>query len=761
MIRLIFISLAFFAMFPLHLLAAPLRIQSGEHANYSRLVVPIPPGGNWQVQHEGGTVTAAIQGHNDGYDSGTVFSFIPNTRIKALSSSAEQFTLSLGCACDVAAFETGRRYLVIDVADPGQTIQPPMLNARSAIAAPLPLSPPIETASAPRLEPLDLPRNLGQIPPRDSKKDPLSLPLRSALERQVLTEVQTQLTEDISRATTRGMLQPSEGGLPSKFDLSISPQTEELPLPAEEGAPSPLKTAEPPDNVHLRITSSMDLPNQPEDSPFRMQPESPPCLRNERLAFLSPLDEIEFAEHLRTARQNLFREFDRIDEKIAVDLVQNYLLFGFGAEARQVLALTNDLNIKRPELSEIALIFDHGHVPGESALAEQLDCDSDVALWAILATPQLREGSTANVDAALRALSKLPLHLRRFIAPELSNRFLSAGYNTAARTALRSVERSAEPVSPDGKLAGAQIDLAEGLSVAAETPLKEVVDANAPPSPKALVALVNNLIEQGKPVPSETALLVEAYAQELRDTPLGPDLHKAQFQSLVKSAQFDEAAKFLHDVGSFPTLPGKSEMFEFYFAELTENASDIVFMEHIFPQLDANIAKLSPRILMDIAERMFEIGFAGQAQIALQSVPDRPQNTPRQILEAQIAVALDQPRRALAALLFVDDPAAEPLRAKANQLAGNFSDAHDIYAELDAEQERQETAWLSDNWRNLLPPETPIFGPLANLPEPSPSPPPTGEGMLGHSSAALEDSSALRAAIDTMLSAPPLQIPAP
>ena len=98
-----------------------LRVRAGEHATYSRLVVPVPPATEWSFTSasRSAELFVPIPGSNFVYDQ--VFDRIPKTRILSLNAEETEggaiLRLAFACACEANASVSGR-YLVIDIGDP-------------------------------------------------------------------------------------------------------------------------------------------------------------------------------------------------------------------------------------------------------------------------------------------------------------------------------------------------------------------------------------------------------------------------------------------------------------------------------------------------------------------------------------------------------------------------------------------------------------------------------------------------------------------
>jgi hypothetical protein len=753
MIRGIFAALVF-SWLPLLAFAQQPAVRSGEHEGFSRLVVPLPDGKDWEVVHAGQVVTFTVSDYAQGYDLSNIFKFISRDRVQTVTPQPDGFVINMGCDCRVAPFIDQKRYVVLDITSPG-------IKRSIAFAPVMPIPTPTIPVPAALTKVKETAVTLPLVPAkRPSMIEPAELPVLaraplSDIENETLTKLQRRLTRELGTATTRGLLTPVPGpSLPAirraQVDLSeiVLPEVM-LPLPRPETMGDVVN--------NMRVTSSMDIPG---GAPKTSNPQSLSglnCPLNSSLDVASWADNRPFHQQTGDLRRELYQEFDKLNRSATLKLAKLYLHYGFGAEARQIMHLDPELARTEEMLTDIAAILETGVAPPNSMLHSMLDCETDVALWAMLARQDLGVARSIDPRPALLSLNKLPVHLRSFLAPALSKRLLSHGDTDAAATALRSLERLPAKLPSSAKLAKAQIALDEGELKKGTNGLSDVIDDNAEQSPEALIALIETRVEAHQPVSPETASLIEAYAKELKQTELGPELMRAHALALAKSAQFDAAFKASKD------LAGQSEeeaakLRGQLLDELTAAADDVVFLEHIFAQSSQDIARLSARQKLPLATRMFELGFAEQAQSIISDLPDRPRNEARQLLAARIALDLSQPMRAQAELLEMTGEEVDLMRAIAKQMAGAHAEASDLYRSANNEDAAIRAAWLADAGTSPDLSGNAVFGPVLALSDAEIPALNQTNGMLARSEAALNESSAARQALLDLLQAPELNI---
>ena len=108
--------------------AEPVVVQSGEHAGYSRLVVPLAGSSDWRVSRGARTVSLVLDEFDGDFALDGVFDLIPRDRITSVTGEADALTVTLGCDCNVSAFLERDAFIVIDVATPGVVLSTPLLE---------------------------------------------------------------------------------------------------------------------------------------------------------------------------------------------------------------------------------------------------------------------------------------------------------------------------------------------------------------------------------------------------------------------------------------------------------------------------------------------------------------------------------------------------------------------------------------------------------------------------------------------------------
>jgi hypothetical protein len=76
---------------------------------------------------------------------------------------------------------------------------------------------------------------------------------------------------------------------------------------------------------------------------------------------------------------------------------------------------------------------------------------------------------------------------------------------------------------------------------------------------------------------------------------------------------------------------------------------------------------------------------------------------------------LDHPFQSQSHLLGINNETANILRGDAKSLAGAYADAHDIYKRSGQTDIALRSAWLAENWRELVSPDDRVFGKIKKV----------------------------------------------
>ena len=738
------------------LLAQSVTMRSGEHADFSRLVLDMPTRLNWEVSQDGAKAKISFENSKMNVDIAAVFDKIPRDRLASIAWDQETQSLNLqfGCTCEVEAFWSGETMLVFDIKEGAVLAEPEPTNAEPQTAAPkktikLPAFPAYRSAEI-------LKNTLPEIPPAQEGQQ--IAPPSNAEQNQnlAIADTRDRLLKQFGRAASQGLLSPRRT-LPSPGELG---QKKEAARQTTESAPS-TDTKEPAKaQINLKAQSSMDRDFLSALVAQSAENATNGCLPNHQVDVASWGTDEPFGDQISAVRLNLTGEFDQINPDSVVSLAKLYLYFGFGAEARQVLKMLPEKSTDTQILGELSQIAEHDHVSEGTQLLGQMDCESVTSLWSALAYESLPRDLPIDTDAITRAFNSLPKHLRLRYGPILSRRLLDAGSKKAAERIMRILDRPDDVPTPEINLAKAQIDMAEGNTKDAETRLASVVESSTEHAAEALIQAIEGRISRGEDVSFEQAQLAGAYSYELQDEELGPMMKGAYIRALAASGSVDEAFKELSDENLRLSEEAKSAIQTDLMRILGSDADDMTFLKFALAPQKRFVTKPETTVTLQVAQRLFDLGFPVSAQEYLETLAQNQASTDRvvRLLRARIALAQDKPRQAIVELLDYADDEANMIRAQALSAAGDHASSYLLYAAGGHEELARQEAWLREDWENAADPDQPVYGDLSNLISHTSEDSAPPEQILARNKLLVEESDTARATVQALLAAnPPIE----
>lgn len=467
-----------------------------------------------------------------------------------------------------------------------------------------------------------------------------------------------------------------------------------------------------------------------------------------------------FAEALSDLRARLTGEFDRDDVQAYHDLAHFYLLNGFGPEAGRVLESVQQPPQEAAEMASAARILEFGHDPEPSPFDDQLTCDTDAALWAVLASERIAPGLNFDGPAIKRTLMTMPDVLKTALGPELAERFLAAGEKDFARDIMRIVERNLIDTTPREALAAAM--LADGDQPPDRETYHELIAQNTDVSPEALLHYTNGTLDHGAPVDPETIGLLESYRSQYRDGPMNADLARAEVIAQSASGNFPAAFGLYDQEREKFSAAVRQEIVNGLTRNLADHSADAVFTRLYFTHA-AEMAELaSVEAMNHVADRLLGLGLAEVADAALAAPAEGEAGRERRLLRARAALEMNLPRRAEAELDGIDGPEADRLRAEASLATANYAQAATLFAGAGDSGQAQDASWLARDFRAMTTDAQPERAQLADVltSQPPVALPEVGPPTLAASRDVLSQSGQTLDALRALLSSVPVD-PAP
>lgn len=716
-------------------------VRSGEHETFTRLVMKLKDGVGWSITRSNRLARVDIDQPDIRLDIAAVFQKIPRKRLLALKQreNGAPLELSLNCNCEVESFAQPGNYLVIDIRDPkpDEALLSPRLPPIGIASYRFNLG---EGTARARLTHVgDLRRPESLAPP---VANPPSAGAGGTLVRSSFSE--QRLLAQIQRATSQGLLTPVAHLVPQPPD-SVSEKTETAPSPTPQ--------------INIATTTVIDRDMASVASVFDQFTNEPECLPAEFVAISDWGNDRPFSDQVSQHRIRLFEEFDRLNSAAVTDLAKTYLYFGFGDEARAVLALLSETDEQTDVLLALADVLDDRPVAQGELLSGQSGCSPGSALWSALAQPD--DSVKINSDAVLQGFSHLPRHLRQQLGPRFSRQFNSLGRRELASDVLRAVDRSADSSGPPHDLAAAEIEIATGQSEAAVEKMEKVVVSDSELSPEALIKLIDTLEAERRPLRPDFPELAAAYAAEHRLGELEAELRRIHATSLAMVGRFDEAFRVLGELMELGSKIASDRATNSVLNSLTENADDVTFLTFVLPRAKSDGIALSSQLETKMAERLLSLGFAEQAYAMLKPARSDTLSKKEQLLRAEIALANGLPHRAMIEVLNLKSLEASEIRARAMRANGDFDTAGQVLLDAARPETAARNLWLGDAWESLPTIEDPQYSRLAELSSQLALQIDTDDAIppLAAARTLLDDSMNARSGIDEMLGT--LQVPNP
>jgi hypothetical protein len=692
------------------------RVYSGEHGEFTRLVVELPAETQWTLgRTKEGYAFAVLQGAQPDYDLSSVWQRISRTRVSAVQVDPESgaLLLSLACDCHVFPFEYRAGAIVLDV-KPGQ---PPVGSAFEAQFAGASL----QALGDDQIE-ADVSGTtydwLTDLPSAYARRPAMpSLPLATG--EVSLEPLHNALLEQIARGAADGMVDMGRA-LPKRAADGTVP--EELPW----------------SSVMLG-----ELPGVRISDPDAFVPRTEPssvCPSDELLDIAtwggdgSPLD------LLAAARTGLFGEFDIADPEAMKRSIRSHLFLGFGAEAAQLADLANadGEDAVLALYKSMARAIDGDTDPG-TPFAQLLDCDGPAALWAALSRDRLPAGKVVNREAILRSFLALPPHLRAQLGISLAEKFLALDDQDAARTIRDAMERTPNIDGAAVALLDAERELHMGNAEAAQAHAEEAVSLEGNRA-EGLVALVEAHFQKFAPIGPEIADALMSGRGEVSGTELAAEVDRAIVLALALSGQIDAA---------FQHQSGLDDVLKDLWAVVQALASDDDFLRHaVLPE-----STLAPRVSADlslqVSRRLLSLGFPDAAMSWVGSVGPNDV-TDRRLVAAKVALDLGNARWAVELLEGMPGLEASEIRAQALLQLGDLTAAAEaLSASGQTEAASRATLWEGE-WSALDPMTPEIWKTAASLTQPVEAG--AEIGLLGRGAQSVEASAISRQTIEALLS---------
>ncbi len=724
MIRLLLLALSLALAHPAT--AEMARVASGEHADYTRLVIELPAATDWTVGRTAmGYGFATVQEVQPDYDLDRVWQRIPRTRLQSLRidpvSGALQ--LALACDCHVVPFSFRPNMVVLDIrngpAPSDSRFEDPLVLAadpdlQPPSPAPVPAQPMRSTAAG-----YDWRAGLrGDLGDRAGAAGDLPSLATGGLS---LEPLRDQLLEQISRGAADGVVQMQMPGAPPALQGN---SWGELPWT----------------QIRIGEAAGVEVRSGGQDLPVV---SASPCVSAESLDLegwgegLLPLDLIA------QTRGGLYGEFDALSETALERAIRAHLHLGFGAEARTYVDMAEpgmDMALL-PHYRSLSFLVD-GELDPQTSFAQMLDCDGPAALWAALARDRLPPGPEVNSEAIVAAFLALPAHLRHHLGPMLAERLLARDDVEAARQVRNAVARTPQTAAATVALLDAKAELHLGEPEAAQGLAEAALSTEADRS-DGLVTLVEAHFRQALPLSPDIPLTLRTLAREADGSSEAPALRRALVLALALSGDV---------AGAFVEAEAGEGVTDDLWQVVATLATDDAFLAHTVLGQGSGRPEAAVETADAIAARLVGLGFGEPALRWLGPVtPIDPE--PRRRTAAAAELLRGGSQAALDLLAGLADPDSARLRAEALIQQGDYASARGALQSAGATDQAAGLLPWEGNWRALPELGAEPWATAAAFAEGDQAV--NDGGPLARGEELLADSAAMRAAMAGLLEAVP------
>lgn len=564
MIR-ILLALSLLLVWPGMSRAQVLTVRSGEHADFTRLVVYLGRDGSWTLTRDDAQreVVISFDRPGLGFDLGRVFDLIPRDRLADISSPAPSvLRLRLACDCPVTQYPFGPRYMVLDIFDPQGGPDPTAQTAAGPL--PRPAGPVVDEQAGQPLRPQSGGANDPSGPPLSARADlPLIFEPKDLIDTSPFAQL---LDQALQESVTSGLLAASDqvrfvaanSALPQ-----LLAETAQAPARPATEAPAGDSTAQPRGPRFCPAEADKLMAQWAGDRPYAM------AISDMRAATLDSAG----------------RFVPEAQERLA----QFQVAHGLGIEA--LVNLRNHSGAQVVVLRAMANILEQrGNIP-----PSVFQSCPGFEVWEALRQDQFGEtGLGLDEVAVVQSFRALPDVTRGLVQDRLLRFLNEQGYARAHGQLTAYLERTSDRPPPPSALA-------------ADQPLT-ALDSPSHGVAEALLARFDTLTLAAQTQDSDRALL-ESFRTEHRGTQSEPAFWAATLRARLVSGDIAGAiATLAEGQSAYPTL--YPSVFSEFLAHVTQTADDIGFLRVAMAlgqpgELPVAPPNLAPRV----TARLAELGF--------------------------------------------------------------------------------------------------------------------------------------------------------
>lgn len=567
--------------------AAPVVIKSGEHGDFTRLVLykNVTQSWSWEQNEKSGVLK--IKGLQDGFDLSEVYQRIDRNRIADLSEDADSLRIAWECDCEVELSELPLGFLQIDFRNQTESNR----NRTSATSKDVWGSLLLRPKSIRRFDAIDA----ELLDPSSQKRDAFFL----------------GLSEEIASSSTNEFLTPNGSQAQLEAVDTASPKDRRTQLLDSLGGRAQFVDASAKKPVH---------PNQAENLAHELC-ESPQAVS---LSQWGGAD--SFNVSLSIHRSNLLSEFDRVVDSQVMALARFYLHFDMAEEASHIIDAFGLVSEDAQFLKEYSEFLGTDLMAGKNSLIGYANCNDEAGFWGVLALLPDSDLSDVQIENAVSTFALLPKHLQKKAGPKLVAQLLHNKKDTAASLILSSAsngnarmnfEKASLP-HVDKDTESPEVDLEH---------LLEKIDRNDDQSPFALAQYLeisnNNLMA----IAPDLIELAEAYSFQLDGEHVGKRLASESIIGTVNAGFPGQALSKLKSKWQ-NGLSDPVQVLSRVFTKLLNDSQEVSVADLVLFAIQQNAYSELPAMLrVELAQYFNSIGQPVLAEISLVQSTDLEDRT--------------------------------------------------------------------------------------------------------------------------------------
>lgn len=560
-------------------------VRTGEHAEFTRVVIPLPENTLWRFQQTGRIATLSIIGESVNFDITQSFNRIPRTRLDSLQVSKGVLEMKLACDCMIRAAQDLPQFVVLDILNPPvkEATSEDRIESTETVLA-------LESAlRAGRL----LAQSLSQTNPSISRSEKtLTLPVLSegqdlevaAANKSGSPEANSapalSIGAVIAEAVSQGLLRPvslERGRASVHRDDDAQAKGDEVNLLADKSG-------------HLSASTSIARARG-EDFHKSSHGSDVKCLSPDILAPSLWFNSIPGPIDL--SLEKILTDTDEVDQAALVHYARHYIYWGFGKEARLLLNLETSDSPEHRLLAEISYLVDLEAAPSKD-IENYSGCGTSEALWAFLSILPDTPAPEFPLDLALQGAISLPEPLRSHLGEHILAHIHSIEGTenaSALEDALTTFQKIGLPAFDHKK--------------SDEPTQSSIVDI---PQLEHTIAILQNADRLGKTLSEQDTTEALALKFVSRNSTESAKLSELLIRSAIRAGDFEFGLGLLVDPDAMipPTI--KNDLRRQIFLSAAADGDDMQFLRIVFAQNLLDIPS-DAQTSQAIAKRLAVLGF--------------------------------------------------------------------------------------------------------------------------------------------------------